>query len=48
VFEEAGLPIPSAAAYMHTGGKTGTHTEYLGHILSQLQFMQRAYPGMEW
>lgn len=30
------------------GGREGLHTEYLGHLLSDLQFMQRAYPGLEW
>ncbi len=29
-------------------GKSGIHTEELGHILSQFQFMQRAYPNMQW
>ncbi|HQW44211.1 MAG TPA: phenylacetate-CoA oxygenase subunit PaaI, partial [Chitinophagaceae bacterium] len=31
-----------------TGGKTGTHTEHLGYILTELQYVQRAYPGCEW
>ena len=30
------------------GGKTGTHTEYLGYILAEFQYMQRAYPNMQW
>ena len=30
------------------GGKTGYHTEYLGYILAEMQFLQRAYPGLEW
>ncbi len=30
------------------GGKEGLHSEYLGYILSEFQFMQRAYPGLEW
>jgi ring-1,2-phenylacetyl-CoA epoxidase subunit PaaC len=30
------------------GGRLGLHTEHLGHLLSELQFMQRAYPGLEW
>jgi ring-1,2-phenylacetyl-CoA epoxidase subunit PaaC len=34
--------------FMHTGGKTGRHTEHLGHLLSEMQFMQRAYPGLAW
>jgi ring-1,2-phenylacetyl-CoA epoxidase subunit PaaC len=47
VFTEATLPVP-AKTFMHTGGKTGIHTEQLGYILSELQYMQRTYPGCEW
>jgi ring-1,2-phenylacetyl-CoA epoxidase subunit PaaC len=34
--------------FMQTGGRTGRHSEHLGHILSELQYMQRAYPGATW
>ncbi|NUO01099.1 MAG: phenylacetate-CoA oxygenase subunit PaaC [Saprospiraceae bacterium] len=34
--------------WMQRGGKTGTHTEHLGFILAEMQFMQRAYPGQKW
>lgn len=34
--------------YMQRGGKNGQHTEELGYILAELQYMQRAYPGLEW
>jgi ring-1,2-phenylacetyl-CoA epoxidase subunit PaaC len=47
VFAEAGLPFP-AATFQQTGGKTGMHSEHMGYILADLQFMQRAYPGCEW
>lgn len=47
VFEEASLQIPENA-WMQTGGKQGLHTEHLGFILSEMQFLQRAYPGCEW
>jgi len=30
------------------GGRSGLHSEHLGHLLSELQFMQRAYPGLSW
>ena len=30
------------------GGRDGIHTEFLGHLLSEMQFLQRAYPGLEW
>jgi ring-1,2-phenylacetyl-CoA epoxidase subunit PaaC len=47
VFEEATLPVPEKV-FMQTGGKTGIHTEYLGFILTDLQYLQRAYPGASW
>jgi ring-1,2-phenylacetyl-CoA epoxidase subunit PaaC len=31
-----------------TGGKNGRHSEHLGYILATMQYMQRAYPGLEW
>ena len=43
----ATLQIPSAD-WMQTGGKDGRHTENMGFILSEMQYMQRAYPNMEW
>lgn len=52
VLEEATLTLPPASekgsVFMHTGGKNGIHTEYMGHLLTELQYMQRAYPGCEW
>ncbi len=36
------------SSFIQRGGKEGRHTEHLGYILGQLQFMQRAYPNMEW
>lgn len=47
VFDEAGLPVPEKA-FMQKGGKTGTHSEHLGYILADLQYLQRAYPNSEW
>ena len=47
VLTEATLPVPENI-FMQTGGKTGTHTEHLGYILTELQYVQRAYPGCEW
>lgn len=44
---EATLAIPSDS-FMHTGGRTGIHTEYLGHILSEMQYLQRVYPDAVW
>jgi ring-1,2-phenylacetyl-CoA epoxidase subunit PaaC len=47
IFAEAGMTTP-AAKWMQQGGKTGLHSEHLGYILAEMQYMQRAYPGMEW
>lgn len=47
IFEQATLRIPEND-WMQSGGKTGRHTEHLGYVLAELQFVQRAYPGMEW
>jgi ring-1,2-phenylacetyl-CoA epoxidase subunit PaaC len=47
IFTEAGLSIPSGT-WMQRGGKQGKHSEYMGYILADLQFMQRAYPGCNW
>jgi ring-1,2-phenylacetyl-CoA epoxidase subunit PaaC len=54
VFYEAKLPFPvigieiSGMMWMQGGGKQGQHSEYLGYILAEMQFLQRAYPGCEW
>ena len=47
VFNEAGLPVLEKI-FMQTGGKTGKHTEHLGYILTELQYLQRTYPGAAW
>lgn len=47
VLEEATLTIPSNG-WQRKGGRTGLHSENLGYILAELQYMQRAYPGMKW
>lgn len=44
---EARLPMPADSAFRSTG-KTGVHTEHMGYILSDLQYLQRAYPGGAW
>ncbi|HEU4376819.1 MAG TPA: 1,2-phenylacetyl-CoA epoxidase subunit PaaC [Telluria sp.] len=48
IFAEATLAMPPADAWMHRGGKKGVHSEHLGYILAEMQFLQRAYPGAEW
>ncbi|MFM9950269.1 MAG: 1,2-phenylacetyl-CoA epoxidase subunit PaaC [Saprospiraceae bacterium] len=47
VLHEATLQKP-VGDWMQRGGKTGSHSEYLGFILAEMQFMQRAYPGQKW
>lgn len=47
VLEESKLNIPESK-YFQKGGKQGIHTEHLGYLLSDLQYMQRTYPNMEW
>jgi ring-1,2-phenylacetyl-CoA epoxidase subunit PaaC len=47
VFDEAALPLPGNA-FMQTGGKEGKHTEHLGFLLAEMQYLQRAYPGATW
>jgi ring-1,2-phenylacetyl-CoA epoxidase subunit PaaC len=34
--------------WMQSGGRTGRHTEHLGYLLAELQFLQRTYPGATW
>jgi ring-1,2-phenylacetyl-CoA epoxidase subunit PaaC len=34
--------------FMHQGGKIGKHTEYMGYILTEMQYLQRVYPNCEW
>jgi ring-1,2-phenylacetyl-CoA epoxidase subunit PaaC len=47
VFSAATLPVP-ADGYWHKGGKQGRHTEHLGYLLAELQYLQRTYPGQQW
>lgn len=47
VLEEATLAVPEDS-WNVSGGREGMHTEHLGHLLADMQFMQRAYPGLEW
>ncbi len=47
VLGEATLKRPEDG-WMHTGGKQGRHSEHLGLLLAEMQYLQRAYPGAEW
>lgn len=47
VIAEATLELPETT-WFQKGGKDGIHTEKLGYLLTELQYIQRAYPNMEW
>ena len=47
VFAEAGLSQPDDP-YQRAGGREGYHTEHLGFLLAEMQWMDRTYPGMTW
>jgi ring-1,2-phenylacetyl-CoA epoxidase subunit PaaC len=47
VVGEATLTLPKSG-WMQQGGRSGKHSEHLGHLLSELQSMQRTFPGARW
>ena len=47
VLREATLTLPRSD-WMQQGGRSGRHSEHLGHLLSELQSMQRTFPGATW
>ena len=47
VLGQATLPVP-AEGWMQRGGRQGRHGEAMGHLLAELQYMQRAFPGAKW
>jgi ring-1,2-phenylacetyl-CoA epoxidase subunit PaaC len=46
--EEATLTCPPMDAFMQTGSKQGMHTEQLGYLLAEMQFLPRSFPGASW
>lgn len=46
-FAEANIDAPDNT-FMRSGGKKGIHSEHLGFILAEMQYLQRSYPGCEW
>lgn len=46
-FIEATLMMPESV-FVQTGGKNGIHTEHLGYILAEMQYLQRSYPNAQW
>jgi ring-1,2-phenylacetyl-CoA epoxidase subunit PaaC len=47
IVSEATLALPTSG-WMQQGGRSGRHSEHLGHLLSELQSMQRTFPGATW
>lgn len=47
VFLQATLEVPKQK-WMQSGGKEGKHSEHLGYLLAEMQYLQRAYPNSQW
>jgi ring-1,2-phenylacetyl-CoA epoxidase subunit PaaC len=47
VLEVATLTVPARTPFV-SRGKQGQHTEYMGHLLTEMQYLQRTYPGGTW
>ncbi len=47
ILREATLEVPGGD-WSIGGGRDGVHTEHLGYLLAEMQFLQRAYPGLQW
>jgi ring-1,2-phenylacetyl-CoA epoxidase subunit PaaC len=47
-FAEATLTLPDVHAWMQKGGKQGRHSEHMGFLLAEMQFLPRAYPEAQW
>ena len=47
VLVEATLAVPARTAF-RSRGKLGVHSEYLGHLLTEMQHLQRTHPGAQW
>ncbi len=48
VLKEANITIPESINYHYLDYRDGFHSEYLGHMLSEMQFLPRAYPDADW
>jgi ring-1,2-phenylacetyl-CoA epoxidase subunit PaaC len=47
VLDQAGLKPPARSPFL-SHGKSGRHTEHMGHLLAEMQYLQRTYPGNTW
>ena len=48
VLDEATIEADVENTFAQKGGKEGVHSEHLGFILTDLQYMQRTYPNLQW
>ena len=48
IFASVDLPLPQAASHFYLDGRKGLHTEHLGLLLAEMQFLPRAYPDATW
>ncbi|MBV4536226.1 1,2-phenylacetyl-CoA epoxidase subunit PaaC [Pseudomonas urmiensis] len=48
IFASVELPLPNAANHFYLSGRTGLHSEHLGLLLAEMQFLPRAYPDATW
>ena len=48
IFAKATLVVPSATSYQATGGVNGLHSEHLGRLLAEMQYLPRTFPGATW
>lgn len=48
IFDSVELPLLKAASHFYLSGRQGLHTEHLGLLLAEMQFLPRAYPDATW
>jgi ring-1,2-phenylacetyl-CoA epoxidase subunit PaaC len=48
IFFEAGISVPTETNWFQTGGKEGKHTEHLGYLLTEMQYLQKTFPNANW
>jgi len=48
IFDSVQLPLPKAASHFYLDSRKGLHTEHLGLLLAEMQFLPRAYPDATW
>jgi ring-1,2-phenylacetyl-CoA epoxidase subunit PaaC len=48
ILTAAALTVPGTGEFQQAGGRTGKHTEHLGHLLAEMQIVARSYPEIQW